>query len=78
MLLPGSAAYSELEYYLAEIAGQRMTFEFMTNTVTGIEIHDQSATVSTIEKFDFTAAAGELIYYEREKDYTVIIDEFGH
>ena len=49
MLLPGGAAYREMEDYLADVAGQGMTFEFTNNTVTGIQIHDQSATVSTIE-----------------------------
>ncbi|NYF23580.1 trypsin-like peptidase domain-containing protein [Sporosarcina sp. JAI121] len=78
MLMPGGAAYNELEDYVAEIAGQGMTFDFKNNAVTGIEIHDQFATVSTLEQFDFTTAAGELIYYEREKDYTVIIDESGY
>ena len=78
MLLPGAAAYKEMEDYLADVAGQGMTFEFTNNTVTGIQIHDQSATVSTFEQFDFTTATGELIYYEREKDYTVILDEYGY
>ena len=78
MLLPGAAAYKEMEDYIADVAGQGMTFEFTNNTVTGIQIHDQSATVSTFEQFDFTTATGELIYYEREKDYTVILDEYGY
>ncbi len=78
MVLPGSVAYSELEDYIAEIAGQGMTFNFTNNTVTGIEIGDQIAYVSTFEQFDFITATGELIYYEREKDYTVIVDEYGY
>ena len=78
MLMPGSAAYKELEDYIQEISDQGMTFDFKNNTVTNIQIHGQFATVSTLEKFDFTTAAGELIYYERKKDYTVTIDESGY
>ena len=77
MLLPGSTAYTELQDYILEISGQGMTFDFTNNTVTNIVISGEIAVVSTFEEFDFISASGELIEYEREKDYTIIMDDYG-
>lgn len=76
-LLPGSAAYTELQQYVSGISGQGMTFDFLDNTVTNIVINGETAVVSTYEVFDFISSDGELTHYEREKDYTLVINEFG-
>lgn len=78
MLQPNSIAYQDLEVYLQDIAGQGMTFDFTNNTVTGVEIYDDYALVSTNEEFDFINAAGEYMYYNRDKVYTVVIDSSGY
>ncbi|WP_342513198.1 trypsin-like peptidase domain-containing protein [Sporosarcina sp. FSL K6-1522] len=77
MLLPGSTAYTELQQYVSEISGQGMTFDFLDNTVANIVINGETAIVSTYEIFDFIANDGEVTHYEREKDYTLIINEYG-
>ncbi|SDN60267.1 Trypsin-like peptidase domain-containing protein [Psychrobacillus sp. OK028] len=78
MLQPDSIAYNDLEIYIQDIAGQGMTFDFTSNTITGVEMYDDYALVSTNEEFDFINAAGEYMYYNRNKVYTVIIDSSGY
>lgn len=77
MLQPNSIAYDDLEVYIQDIVGQGMTFDFTNNTVTGVEMYDDYALVSTNEEFDFINAAGEYMYYNRDKVYTVVIDSSG-
>ncbi|HLG28004.1 MAG TPA: trypsin-like peptidase domain-containing protein [Paenisporosarcina sp.] len=77
MLLFGSTAYNEMADYISEITGQGMMFEFTSNEVTDIVIEEDYAVVSTFEVFDFMNAAGEWSTYERVKDYSVVIDEYG-
>ncbi|MGB3102508.1 MAG: hypothetical protein WBB56_11420 [Psychrobacillus psychrotolerans] len=55
-----------------------MTFDFTNNTVTGVEMYDDYALVSTNEEFDFINAAGEYTYYNRNKVYTVVINSSGY
>lgn len=78
MLLPGSVAYLELEEYIQDITGQGFTFDFTANNVIDIEIYNDYAIVSTNEQFDFYNASGEYLYYDRYKDYTVILTEDGY
>ncbi|MEI4769793.1 trypsin-like peptidase domain-containing protein [Psychrobacillus sp. FJAT-51614] len=78
LLQPGSTAYIDLEEYINEITGQGMTFDFTSNIVTGVEILEDYALVSTNEEFDFINAAGEYKYYNRNKVYTVVIDNEGY
>ena len=77
MLLYESTAYTEMADYINEITGQGMMFEFTSNEVTDIVIEEDYAVVSTFEVFDFMNAAGEWSTYERMKDYSVVIDEYG-
>ncbi|MDX1806611.1 MAG: trypsin-like peptidase domain-containing protein [Paenisporosarcina sp.] len=77
MLLFESTAYTEMADYIYEITGQGMMFEFTSNEVTNIVIEEDYAVVSTFEVFDFMNAAGEWSTYERAKDYSVVIDEYG-
>jgi hypothetical protein len=77
MLLYESTAYTEMADYITEITGQGMMFEFTSNEVTDIVIEEDYAVVSTFEVFDFMNAAGEWSTYERVKDYSVVIDEYG-
>ena len=78
MLGPGSIAYIDLEKYVYDVSGQGMIFDFTSNTVTAVEIFDDYALVSTNEEFDFTNAAGEYESYNRDKEYTVMIDSEGN
>ena len=78
MLLPGSLAYTELEVYINDISGQGMSFNFTDNTILGVEISDDFAVVTTLEEFEFTSSSGDVYYYERTKDYTVINNDYGY
>lgn len=55
-----------------------MTFDFTNNIITGVEMYDSYALVSTNEEFDFINAAGEYTYYNRYKVYKVVINSSGY
>ena len=76
-LAPGSTAYWEYADYLDEISGEGMLFEFLENRVTDVQIFDNHSIVSTYETFNFRNNAGQEKYYEKEKEYTVVIDMDG-
>lgn len=78
MLEASSIAYHDLEVYIQDITGQGMTFDFTNNRVTDVEMYDDYALVSTNEEFDFINAAGEYMYYNRDKVYTVVINDSGY
>ncbi len=77
LLLNNSNAYKEMDEYITEISGRGMIFNFTSNEITGIIIESDHAIVSTFETFDFMNAAEEWSFYERHKDYIVVMDEFG-
>lgn len=77
MLSPESNAYLDLEEYVYDISGEGFQFDFTSNTVTGADIYENYAVVSTNEQFDFYNAAGDYTFYEKNKEYTVIIDASG-
>lgn len=78
MLLPNSTAYLELEEYLYHISGEEYFFDFLSNTITNIEMYDDYALVSTNEQFNFYDATGAETFYDRYKIYTVIINGEGY
>lgn len=78
MLLPNSTAYLELEEYLYDISGEEYFFDFLSNTITNIEMYDNYALVSTNEQFNFYDATGAETFYDRYKIYTVIINGEGY
>lgn len=77
MLLPDSAIYFGISDYIDEISGQGMVFDFIDQSIVGVEIYDDYALVRTYEAFDFMNAEGEWTYEERDKTYTVVADEYG-
>lgn len=77
LLLYDSTAYYEMEEYIADISGQGMVFDFLSNEITEIYFDEELATVGTYETFDFMNAAGDWTFYERAKEYTIVIDEYG-
>jgi len=77
LLLYDSTAYYEMEEYIADISGQGMFFDFLSNEITDIYFDEEQAIVGTYETFDFMNAAGEWTFYERTKEYTVVMDEYG-
>lgn len=78
MLLPNSTAYLELEEYLYDISGEEYFFDFLSNTITNIEMYDDYALVSTNEQFNFYDATGAETFFDRYKVYTVIINGEGY
>ncbi|TSI10668.1 trypsin-like peptidase domain-containing protein [Lysinibacillus sp. BW-2-10] len=78
MLDPNGTAYTEMEEYINDIAAQNFTFDFLNNSVTNIEMYGDYAVVSTNEQFNFYNGTGEEKYYDRYKEYTVLINEEGY
>ena len=62
---------------MQDISGEGYSFDFITNEVTGIEVNDFYAIVDTYEEFFFTDAEGEEFYYERMKEYYIVIEDDG-
>lgn len=77
MLLYESEIYQGIADYIYEISGQGMIFDFIDTTIIGTEIQDGYALVHTYESFDFMNAAGEWTLEERNKTYTIVVDEYG-
>ena len=77
MLLPDSAIYSGIPGYIDEIRGQGMVFDFIDQSILGMELYDDYALAHAYESFDFMDVSGELTFEERNKTYTVIADESG-
>lgn len=77
MLLPDSAIYSGISEYINEISGQGMAFDFIDQSILGVEMYDDYALVHTYESFDFMSADGEWTFEERYKSYTIVADEYG-
>ena len=77
MLLPGSAIYAGISAYINEISGQGMVFDFIDQSVLGVEIYDDYALLHAYESFDFMDASGVWTFEERNKTYTVVADETG-
>lgn len=54
-----------------------MVFDFLSNEITDIYFDEELAIIGTYETFDFMNAAGDWTFYERAKEYTIAIDEYG-
>lgn len=77
LLLYDSEIYYGISDYIDEISGKGMIFEFTEHYTTGVDIYEEYALVHTYESFDFMNAAGEWTVEEREKTYTIVLDEYG-
>lgn len=77
MLLYDSQAYKDVNGYIAEITGQNLEFKFTDLEISSVEIKEDHALVHTYEGFDFKNAAGEWTEEERNKTYTVVMDDSG-
>lgn len=77
MLLYDSPAHIGIRGYITEITGQGMGFAFTDLEITSVEINEDHALVHTYEAFDFLNAAGETTKEERNKTYTVVMDDSG-
>src|SRR5690606_12193529 len=78
MLLFDSPAHKAINQYITEITGQGLEFNFTALDISGIEIKEDHALVHTYEAFDFVNAAGEKSVEERNKTYTVVMDDYGY
>lgn len=78
MLLFDSPAHKAISQYITEITGQALEFNFTALDISGIEIKEDHALVHTYEAFDFVNAAGEKTVEERNKTYTVVMDDYGY
>ncbi|RNF39530.1 trypsin-like peptidase domain-containing protein [Planococcus salinus] len=77
MLVRDSNIYTGIAEYIDDITGKGMEYDFTALEITGTEIFDDYALVHTYEAFNFKNAAGEQSVEERNKTYTIVMDEFG-
>ncbi|MGK7376283.1 trypsin-like peptidase domain-containing protein [Planococcus sp. 1R117A] len=77
LLVYESEIYNGILEYINDITGKGMEFNFTKLDITGTEIFEDHALVHTEEAFDFKNAAGEWSVEERNKTYTIVMDENG-
>lgn len=77
LLVYQSDIYNGIAEYITDISGQGREFNFTKLDISGIEIFDDHALVHTEEAFDFKDTAGVWSVQERNKTYTIVMDEYG-
>lgn len=77
LLVYQSDIYNGISEYITDISGKGMEFNFTKLEIAGIEIFDDHAIVTTKEAFDFKDADGNSSVQERNKTYTIVMDEYG-
>ncbi|MFF2753535.1 trypsin-like peptidase domain-containing protein [Psychrobacillus sp. NPDC058041] len=78
MLKPDSAAYQKMDDYIKDIMGKDIKLKLTSTKVTGLEIKDDHAIVSTNEVFDLINAGGRRDTYRIDREYSIVLDEYGY
>ncbi|MGE6487538.1 S1C family serine protease [Paenisporosarcina sp. NPDC076898] len=77
MLGEDSEAYQKLEEAIVLIGGNGSKFELTSNEVTNVVIKNDHAIVNAVEVYDSISPQGERSTFKKQKDYTIIFDEYG-
>ncbi|MFC3039773.1 hypothetical protein ACFOGI_05875 [Virgibacillus xinjiangensis] len=68
----GSQADSDLRTYIADLENTAFHYDFTSNQVLEVEeVDGETVAVTTNEQFTFTNHEGEVIDYDRDKEYTL-------
>lgn len=73
-----SSAYKELKKFVGDLGNQFYEYEFTVNEVTNVEVTINEAHVSTYEEFYFTNHTYDTVFYQRDKQYDIRLDQDGH
>ncbi|MER2090421.1 MAG: hypothetical protein ABS920_11840 [Sporosarcina sp.] len=76
-LASGSTASKEIKDFIGDIGNDYYNYNFIRNDVGDIELKVDEASVKTYEEFYFTNHKNEVVFYERDKQYDIRIDENG-
>ena len=76
-LAPGSLAYEELVEFIGDIGNDYYDYDFFLNEVVKTDLTVDEAYVTTYEEFYFTNHNFDTVFYQREKQYDVRLNEFG-
>ncbi len=76
-LAPGTLASKEIKDFIGDIGNDYYDYNFTLNEVLGIELQVDEASVKTYEEFYFTNHKSDVIFYERDKQYDIRIDDNG-
>ncbi len=76
-LAPGSTAAKEIIDFIGSIGDDYYEYNFTMNEVLGVKLTVEEASVKTYEEFYFTNHDYETIFYQRDKQYDIRIDEYG-
>ncbi|WP_245827605.1 S1C family serine protease [Paenisporosarcina indica] len=71
-------AYEKIAETIRLLVESDTVFEMTLNEVTNVVIKDDHAIVSTYEVYDSIDAKGERTTFKKEKDYTIIFDDYGY
>ena len=70
-------AYKEIVEFIGDLGNDFYHYDFTLNEVTGTEATEKEALVSTYEEFTFTNHKEEVTHYERDKKYTILLNDDG-
>lgn len=73
-LMKDSLARKELVEFIGDLGNDYFLYEFNTDQVTATDIQGEKAFVTTYEEFDFTNHLGEILNYERNKEYELVLE----
>ena len=72
-----SAAQKKLVDFIGNLGDDYYHYNFILNEVTGTEVMEDEAFVSTYEEFTFTNHKDEVTHYERDKKYSIQLNDDG-
>ncbi|RKJ51437.1 hypothetical protein D7X33_32190 [Butyricicoccus sp. 1XD8-22] len=78
MITTESNAYYELEDQISTYYEANMTFDYWYTEITGINIFDGYAIVTTYEEYDLYDVSGEYTTYFETVEYYITIDDNGY
>ncbi|MGE6487539.1 S1C family serine protease [Paenisporosarcina sp. NPDC076898] len=75
---PGSIAYEELKPHIVEYKGKEVRFNFIASKALNVVIENDHALVCVQEEFNLIEPDGKTTTIKRERDYTIVMDQYGY
>lgn len=78
LLKPDSKANEEMLAHISEFKGKDVSFDFISGEALNVVIENNQAIVSVSEEFNLIETNGETTSINRERDYTIQMDQYGN
>lgn len=75
---PNSVAYEVLKPYLSRFKGKEVRVNLIAGKALKVVIENEHAVVSVQEEFDIIEIDGKTKSIKRERDYTIVMDQYGY